>query len=171
MTGSEFEEIYAKHASMVYNLCLNYLQNLEDAEEVTQDVFVKVYASREQFEGKSAVKTWIYRIAINRCLDLIKSRSRLKRLGNVISIFETKAQPGHFEHPGVELEHKEAVANLMKLVDRLPEQQKTALMLKALEGLSLKEISAVMEKSEKSVESLLSRAKENLKKLLNPNEG
>lgn len=155
----------------MYNLCLNYLQNLEDAEEVTQDVFVKVYASREQFEGKSAVKTWIYRIAINRCLDLIKSRSRLKRLGNIISIFETKAQPGHFEHPGVELEHKEAVANLMKLVDRLPEQQKTALMLKALEGLSLKEISAVMEKSEKSVESLLSRAKENLKKLLNPNEG
>ena len=69
---NNFEEIYHQYNMLVYNLALNYLHNTEDAEEITQDVFVKVYQSIENFKSNSSLKTWIYRITINQSLDFIK---------------------------------------------------------------------------------------------------
>lgn len=165
-----FKEIYASYGDQVYNLCLNYLQNEEDAEEVTQDVFVKVHTQIHKFKGKSSLKTWIYRISINLCLDLLKARKRKKRFGINIPILPSKAEvlPGNFRHPGVLLEEQEAVEGIFRAINQLPEKQKTALVLKSLEGQSQKEIAAIMEISVKAVESLLSRAKANLKKKLYP---
>ena len=75
----EFRSLYERHARMVYNLCLYYVQNAEDAQELTQDVFVKVYDQLGSFRGEAAARTWIYRIAINTCLDHLKARKRKKR--------------------------------------------------------------------------------------------
>ena len=66
---------------MVYNLALGYVQNTEDAEEITQDVFVKVYQKIEGFKSDSTLKTWIYRIAINQCIDYVKAKNAKKRFG------------------------------------------------------------------------------------------
>tara|TARA_R110000823_G_scaffold116334_1_gene239345 strand:- start:361 stop:576 length:216 start_codon:yes stop_codon:yes gene_type:complete len=63
----------------VYNVVLNYLQNVEDAEEVTQDVFVKVYQSLDSFKEESHIKTWIYIITINQSLDFIKEEEYKKK--------------------------------------------------------------------------------------------
>ena len=73
-SNSNIELIYNEHSKMVYNLCLGYLHSIEDAEEVTQDVFIKVYHSISEFKNKSSLKTWIYRITINKCLDFIKAK-------------------------------------------------------------------------------------------------
>ena len=73
----------------------------------------------------------------------------------------------NFDHPGVELENKEAIQELMNLIQELPDNQKTALILKSIEGLSGKEIAEVMKLSEKAIESLLSRAKQSLKQKIN----
>ena len=166
-------DIYNEHNGLVYNLCLNYLQNTEDAEEVTQDVFVKIYQKQQDFKNQSSLKTWIYKITINQCLDFLKAKKQKKRFGFIVPIYDNSNSFSYseFNHPGILLENKEATENLLKLINLLPPNQKTALLLKAIDGLTQKEIAAIMELSEKAVESLLSRAKRNLKEKIKLNEG
>ena len=71
-----FQEIYTQHSKLVYNLALSYVQNREDAEEITQDVFVSVYQGLTTFREESQLSTWIYRISINKSLDFISSLSK-----------------------------------------------------------------------------------------------
>ena len=160
---------------MVYNLALHYLHNAEDAEEVTQDVFLKVYKSLSKFEGRSSAKTWIYRITINQCLDRLKAQKRKKRFGFLQSIGagedEVDLPTPQFDHPGVQLEQQEAVAHIMQQIHALPENQKTALILKSIEGLPVAEIADIMGLSRKAVESLLARARKNLEKKLGKDKG
>ncbi len=169
--NQNFKEIYNTHSDMVYNLSLNYLQNAQDAEEVTQDVFVKVHEKIDTFKAKANLKTWIYRITINQCLDFLKAKKRKKRWGINIPILwgnipNVPSELSDFNHPGVLMEDKEAIQNLFQKINSLPHKQKTALILKTIDGLSQKEIAEVLKTSVKAVESLLSRAKANLKKKL-----
>lgn len=170
-----FFDIYEAHKDLVFNLCLNYLQHKHDAEETTQDVFVKVHARLSAFEGKSSLKTWVYRIAVNHCLDVLRARKRQKRFAFIQSIFtgqnETAHDPPDFNHPGVQLEDREALENLFQKINQLPENQRTALILKYLDDLPQREIADIMGLSEKAVESLLQRAKQNLDKKLGDTEG
>jgi RNA polymerase sigma-70 factor (ECF subfamily) len=156
---------------MVYNLCLKYLQNSEDAEDVTQEVFVAIHNSLHLFKGESKISTWIYRIAVTRSLEFIRSKKRKKRFAFFQAIFtnekgEVKTGAVHFHHPGVQLENKERAKILFEAIDKLPENQKTAFILCKLEDLSYSEIAEVMKITNSSVESLLFRAKQNLQKLL-----
>jgi RNA polymerase sigma-70 factor (ECF subfamily) len=160
---------------MVFNLCLNYLQNTHDAEEVTQDVFMKVHSKMAGFKGTSELRTWIYRITINQCLDFLKAKKRQKRFGFHLfiqtDVQEDSAVFSTFDHPGIQLENKEATERIFRCMNRLPERQKTVLLLKTLEDLSQKEIAEVMDQSVKAIESLLSRAKANLRIELDRSEG
>ena len=109
----EFRQIYADHSNMVYNLCLNYLHRMEDAEEATQDIFVKIHQNYARFRGDSSLKTWIYRITVSHCLDILKAKKRQKRFGFMQSLFGPKGEEAlpiaDFNHPGVKLEDKESV--------------------------------------------------------------
>jgi RNA polymerase sigma factor (sigma-70 family) len=162
-----FDDVYQQHQDLVYNLCLHYLQNKEEAEEATQDIFVKIYRKMPEFRGESSLKTWIYRIAIHHCLDLLKARKAQKRFG-FMALFRTSPPLSHdppdFNHPGVLLENKEELEQLFGKINQLPPQQKTALVLKYLDDLPQREIADIMGISEKAVESLLQRAKQTLKK-------
>jgi RNA polymerase sigma factor (sigma-70 family) len=170
-----FEEIYHQHKGLVYNLCLNYLQNREEAEEATQDVFVKIHAKLSGFAGNSSLKTWIYRITVNHCLDVLRARNRQNRFAFITHLFTGKEDKPleipQFDHPGVLLEDREALENLFKKINELPENQRTALILKYLDDLPQREIADIMQLSEKAVESLLQRAKQNLEKKLKSSEG
>ncbi len=152
----------------MYNLCLNYLQNVEEAEEITQDTFVKVYHSLSTFQGKSGISTWIYRIAINLCKDHIRSKSTQKRFGFLTSLFHPVSnEPVHhvdFDHPGILLENKESLETLFSFINALPESQKTAILLVRMEGLPQQEASEIMQISVKALESLLQRAKATIEK-------
>jgi len=168
--GSEpaLGDLYQLFKDRVYNTAISYLQNTADAAEVTQDVFVKIFQSASRFEGKSSVSTWIYRITVNHSLDLLNHKQRQKRFGFVVRLFqhETGApsiELPHFDHPGVILENKENARILFQAIDALPTQQKTAFILSFVEELPRKEVADVMELSLKAVESLLQRAKANLR--------
>ena len=164
-----FETIYHEFKVMVFNLALNYLQNIEDAEEVTQDVFVKVYHSLSQFQQKSSHKTWIYRITINQCLDFTKKKNSRKRLYFFGKKSENKREylnTSTFEHPGILLENQEAAAQLFSVINTLTENQKTAFLLSKLDGMSNPEIAEIMELSISAVESLIFRAKASLQEKL-----
>lgn len=155
----------------VYNTILGMVQNEEDAEELAQDVFLKALNTLSSFQGKAQISTWLYRIAINTSLDHIKKKQRKKRFAFLVSINkddEDNAVPQlpHFVHPGWQLENKELGQNLFKAINQLAEKQKTALILNKVEGLSYEQTAQVMETSVSSIESLLFRARQNLKKIL-----
>lgn len=165
----DFQNIYQQYMLLVYNLALHYIQNIEDAEEITQDVFVKVHESLHKFSGKSSIKTWIYRITVNKSLDFIKHKKSAKRF----FIFGKKSENerefqnhSNFEHPGIALEKKENAAILFAVINELNENQKTAFILSKLDGLSNPEIAEVMSLSISSVESLIFRAKKMLQQNL-----
>lgn len=154
---------------MVYNVALNYVQNIEDAEEITQDVFLKVHESLASFKKNSTIKTWIYRITINQSLDFLKKKKSKKRF----YIFGKKSQNefeisnvSNFEHPGLLLEQQEDVKILFSIINTLPENQKTAFILSKFDGISNSEISEIMNLSISAVESLVFRAKKELKEKL-----
>lgn len=165
------ESLFLIYKDRVFNTAISYIQNIQDAEELTQDVFVEVFSSAGKFKGDSALATWIYRITINKCLDKIKYQKRRKRFAVLTSIFkpdspELAIDTPDFIHPGIEIELKERSQLLFKTLNELPENQKTAFILSKIELLSQKEISEIMKTSVSSVESLIFRAKQNLKNIL-----
>jgi RNA polymerase sigma-70 factor (ECF subfamily) len=166
-----FRQLYELFKGKVYNTCLSYLQHSNDAEEATQDVFVEVHHSSATYKGTASVSTWIYRIAVNKCLDRIRYNNRQKRFAILSSLFnhDTGAlihDPPNFDHPGIKLENKEKAKVLFQAIWQLPENQKTAFILRQLEGLSQREIAEIMQMGEKAVESLIQRAKANLRGIL-----
>lgn len=167
---SAFKTIVDAYQDMVYNTCLSIVKHEEDAEDLAQEVFVQVYQSINSFKGESKLSTWIYRIATTKSLDHERKKKRKKRFGFVKSIFGDESEivinPPDFHHPGVTLDNKESAARLFKAIDKLPEHQKAAFILNKVEGLSYQEVSDVMRTSISSIESLLHRAKANLRKIL-----
>jgi RNA polymerase sigma-70 factor (ECF subfamily) len=155
---------------MVYNTALGILQNAEDAEDVAQEVFVQVFESVKNFKAESKFSTWLYRITVSKALDHIRRKKRKKRFAYIQSLVgmnnETVIDKPDFNHPGVVLDNKERSAVLFNAIDNLPENQKIAFTLHKLEGLSYQEVSEVMRTSVSSIESLMHRAKNNLKKWL-----
>jgi RNA polymerase sigma factor (sigma-70 family) len=167
---SAFKYLVETHQDKVYNTILGIVQNPGDAEDVAQEVFIQVFRSIQQFKGESKLSTWIYRIATTRSLDLLRSRKSKKRFGFMQRLFGESGEPTvelpDFNHPGVVLEKKEQAAKLFKAITQLPENQKTAFVLHKMEDLSYQEVSEVMNTTVPAVESLMHRAKLNLRKIL-----
>lgn len=165
-----FRSIVEAWQDMVYNTVLGVVQQPEEAEDVTQEVFIQVFESIGQFKGDSKLSTWLYRIAVTKSLDHLRKKKRKKRFAFLQSLFgvneEEVRQDPDFQHPGVALENKEKAAVLFKAIDKLPENQKAAFTLHKLEGLSYQEVAEVLETTVSSVESLMHRAKGNLRKQL-----
>lgn len=157
--GKAFAILYELYSDKVYNTSLSYAKNIEDAEEITQDVFVKIYKNAKTFKGDSSFSTWVYRITVNTSLNYLKKKNRFSLFRNTLA----KSQPIDFKHPGVLLENKENAASLLKAMDYLPNNQKTAFILSYIEELPRQEVADIMETSLKAVEALLQRAKKNLR--------
>ena len=158
-----FEIFYSTYSEKVYNTALSFTKVIEDAEEITQDVFVRIFKSASKFKQKSSVNTWVYRITINTSINYSKKKKRLR-------IFTTSDKPTdsiEFNHPGVMLEKKEEAALLFEVIDCLPTNQKTAFILSYIEDLPRREVAEIMKTSVKAVESLLQRAKKNMRVELN----
>lgn len=164
------ELLYEKHAKQVYNLALQYVQNVSDAEEITQDVFLAAHKSLDNFRNESNHGTWLYRITINKSLDFLKAKRRKKRFFWFTHEF-SESDSIEFNHPGVLIENQEETAFIFSCINELPDNQKTALILNKIEQLSLAEIAVIMALSAKAVESLVQRAKTNLSKKIGGSEG
>jgi RNA polymerase sigma-70 factor (ECF subfamily) len=159
-----FNSLYERFRQKVFSTAYHYLQDQADAEELVQDVFVELYHSASRYNFKASVSTWIYRITTNKCIDKLRYRKAKKRIAFISHFF----QPGKHQlaeqaeqafHPP-----DEEIQQLYRFIDRLPEQQKTALILTQIQQLSIKETAEIMKSSPKAVESLTQRAKTNLRK-------
>ena len=168
-----FQNIFEENKGLIYSLSFRLLGNRQEAENLTQEVFLNAFKSYPHFRGESKVSTWLYRIAIN----LINNELRGKKLKKLLSLdFLSEEsgrtpmiEPAHPRHgPPAELEKKEMERVVQRLIKSLPERQRTAITLQYYEGLAYEEIASAMEISHSSVESLLYRAKQNLGKRLGP---
>ena len=165
--NSAFEEVYHAHKKQVFNLALHYVRTLEDAEEITQDVFVSIYHALPSFQQNSSLSTWIHRIAVNKCLDFLKSKKRKKQLAFLSSLFSfdqytQQNPPVEPHHPGILLEDKEELMAVLQQVDQLPIKQRTAIILHKIMQKPLPEVAEIMNQSTKAVGQLVLRAKKNL---------
>jgi len=170
--GSEqaFRHLVELFQDKVFNTVLAIIQNLEEAEDISQEVFIEIYESIKKFRGDAKLSTWIYRIATTKALEAYRKKKAAKRFAFFTSLFgednEAMHHPPTFEHPGIILENKEKGKILFKAIDQLPEKQKVAFTLCNIEGLSYQEITEIMQVSLSSVESLIFRAKAGLQKTL-----
>jgi len=166
-----FRELFNQYRDRVFNTALGLLQQHENAEDTTQEVFIEIHRSVANFRGECGLSTWIYRITVSKSLELIRSGRRKKRYATVLSLFGYEdrlhlAAEAPFYHPGVRLENKERAAILFKAIEKLPLNQRTAFILHKVEGLSHPEIAAILSTTVSAVESLMVRARKNLRNLL-----
>lgn len=156
----------------VFATCLSFVPNKEDAEDIAQEVFLEVFRSISKFKGESKLATWIYRITTNKCLEFIRKKNSKKRFAFMQSIFGNEVpldKTGfftEFRHPGIILENKEKSETIFKAINLLPESQRVVFTLAKIDGKSYQEIVEITGKSLSSVESIMFRAKKNLKKSL-----
>lgn len=167
-----FNRLLNDFQQKVFNTCISFIPNKEDAEDVAQEVFLEVYKSIDKFKGNSKLSTWIYKIATNKCLEFIRKKNTKKRFAFMQSItgnkvpFDKTNYFTEFNHPGILLENKEKTATIYKAINQLPENQRIVFTLAKLDGKSYQEIVEITGKSLPSVESTMFRAKKSLKEKL-----
>ncbi len=166
-----FKFLVELYQDKVLNTCYHFVHDKTDAEDLSQEVFLQVYRSIGRFREDAQLSTWIYRIAVNKSLDHIRKKKRKKRFAFVTSFWGTTENEYELQIPTNEnlhsdLEQKEMIQILNNAINKLPENQKTAITLSKYEGFSNKEIAEILDTSVSSVESLIHRAKKNLNQKL-----
>jgi RNA polymerase sigma-70 factor, ECF subfamily len=160
MDIKSFEQLYKEHSGFVYSVALRVNQNSADAEEVTQDVFMKVYRGLKDFQGKSSLRTWIYRIAINTALNQCRKSNRLPSTGEEYdyAIATMAAKDSVLETAD---EHDNEVT-LSAFLGFLSPEQRMVIVLREIEGFSYQEIAEIVNIPVNTVRTRLKRAREAL---------
>ena len=173
--ATAYRGLVEKYQGRVYALLYGMVRNREDARDLTQEAFVKAYRNLEGFRLEAGFYTWMYRIAMNLAIDFTRKRKRREVVGFDEGIAQRDddgaiAEVHHEEGPGRALERRQTLALIMDAMDQLPEDQRQAVLLRELEGLSYKEIADVMGIPEGTVMSRLFYARKKLQKLLTDDE-
>lgn len=161
-----FEELVKRYEKKIYNLAYRIMGNKEDANDILQETFLEAFRKLSSFEGKSKFSTWLYRIAVNLCL--MKKR-REKKMDEVpldmpILTKEEDEIKGELrddwsKNPLATLENKEVRKKLSKAIDSLPEEYRTVILLRGVNGLSNEEVAKMLKISLPAVKSRLHRAR------------
>ncbi len=180
VAAESFEDIFARYQSMVFNLTLRILGDREEALDVSQEVFFSIYKKLHRFRGESSLKTWIYRIAINRASNRCRWWNRLRRRGTV-SLDEhlskddnrtfSESLESTRETPEEALLLREVRSQIERVLHLLPVQQRIAVIMRDVEGLPYEEIAALLHVSLGTVKSRIARGREELKRRLNGSLG
>jgi RNA polymerase sigma-70 factor, ECF subfamily len=160
-------ELVAAHQRMVYGLAFNLLGNRDDALDLSQDVFLRVFRTLSSFRGQSALRTWIYRIVVNQARNRQRWWRRRHRAEQV-SLDDYLRNFGDLEArqdilPDRLLASKETAAKIWQAMDRLPFEQRTALILREVDGLRYDEIAYSLDIAVGTVKSRLTRARQALR--------
>ena len=164
-----FAALLNQHQLKVLNTCYKFLLNKEDAEDVTQEVFIEVFQSMNKFRGDAQISTWIYRITISKCLDEIKKRNRKKRIssiGKVLGLEFAQDKKSNITEPDITLDQKQHLELMQLALNKLPDTQRIAFTLSKIEGYSNEEIAAIMETTIVAIESLVYRGRKKVKEEL-----
>ena len=154
----EFAELYQDHSRAVYYLALRFLGDPQKAEDITHDVFLKVYRKLGEFRGESSVRTWLYRITVNHCHNLRQSWASRNLVTNADeAVWETA--PAQTDSPFRVLETKELGERIQKSLDELSPEYRLLLLLVADEELSYEQVAELTGQSADAVRGKLHRAR------------
>lgn len=152
-----FGILYDRHEKLVYNKCLSMLKNQTDAEDLTHDIFIKVYVSLKQFKGESQFKTWLFSITYNFCISFLRKKKTLP-------ITAEENVPDSADETAIEIEDKAFLSLKIELLkwalEEIKPDEKAILLMKYQDDMSLKDISEALEITESAVKMRLKRAKE-----------
>jgi RNA polymerase sigma-70 factor (ECF subfamily) len=161
-----FDEVYARFEEMVYNLAFRLSGNYEEAADLTQEVFLRVYRHLGSFGGRSSLKTWIFRIAINHCRDrLSRWRPLTQTIGSDVGEGEV-AYPDPARGPEELAVAADEGRRVTSGLARLPQAFREAVVLRDIEGLSYEEIAEVLGVRIGTVRSRIARGRDQLRALL-----
>lgn len=162
-----FAEVVAEHQRMVVQLAMNLLGDRDEALDLSQDVFIRVFRTIGQFRGQSQLRTWIYRIAVNQARNRHRFWRRRRRSDQVSLDAHVEAHGdficGSEVGPDRILQQKELAARLQDALDALPFDQRTAIVLREVDGLSYDEIAFSLGVAVGTVKSRLTRARQTLR--------
>lgn len=159
-----FSKLVDCYKDMVFTLALRMVKNREEAEEIAQDTFIKVYKSLSKFKGNSKFSTWIYRVAYNTCLDRIK---QIKRKYNEVAIDEfTEHQVKTIDNALDRMEEQEHKDKIQHCLQLLPSDDSFLLTLYYFEEMSLEEISKIVNLTANNVKVKLFRSRKKLTSIL-----
>jgi len=167
LNGHDYAELLHEHSARIYNIIYCMVGDEADAEDVTQEVFLKAFRSLAGFKGESNISTWLYRIAVNASSDFLRRHGRETRLTEPLDAIENRIagnSQGIFGNPEKQYLKKELNAAIQKALKKLPVKYRTVLALKEIEECSYKQIGDILGISIGTVESRLFRAREMLKK-------
>ncbi|MBQ1786723.1 MAG: sigma-70 family RNA polymerase sigma factor, partial [Turicibacter sp.] len=156
------ERLIEQYGQEVYKIAYFYMKETQLAEDVFQEVFYKVIKNYHKFNHQSSEKTWLIRITINTCKDMLRT-SWIKR----VTTFGVWQDSEHEYEKPYDIEKKETNKELYELIQQLPQKYKEILLLFYYKDLTYEEISEILQIPEGTVRSRLSRAREKLKKMMN----
>ncbi len=162
MVQEDFTEVYNTHAGQVFRMCRGYARDEDEAQDLLQETFMKVWQNLSQFRGDSKLSTWIYRIAVNTCLSYLRSPKN-KRPGEFTENIERVE-----DNEGQEKEAE--VQALYKAIRKLPEADRLLITM-VLEEISYEEIATTLDVSPGNLRVKIHRIKQQITKLYEYNEG
>jgi len=169
---SAFDFLVIKYQHKIIQLVNRYVKDPSEAQDVAQEAFIKAYRALGNFRGDSAFYTWLYRIAINTAKNYLVSRSRRSSDYQVdvqdAEALENAPQLQGMETPERLLLNQEIIDTIKTAIDKLPEEMRTAIMLREFEGMSYEEIAEAMDCPVGTVRSRIFRAREAIDNKLNP---
>jgi RNA polymerase sigma-70 factor (ECF subfamily) len=168
-----FAQLIRRSQHKVFSVIYRFLGDRAESEDLTQEVFLRVYRTAGRYEPTAKFSTWLYRIATNISLNAIRNKSRFRTVS--LEVRQDESDDFHREipddnNPGPDLAmHNEELSKVvMAAIEQLPDQQKAAIILNKYEGLSYEDVAGILNCSVMAVKSLLSRARSNLKSRLMP---
>jgi RNA polymerase sigma-70 factor (ECF subfamily) len=168
----QYRFLVERYQQVIFRLCLGFVHNRDDADDLVQEVFIQAYQAIPGFRAESSFSTWLYRIAVNASLNHVRRKSKnffLRRIDDYFGsekIYTGELNVIDDSDPESLLIRDEQRTWVKKTLDSLPDNQRTAIVLSKYDDLSQKEIASILDISEGAVEALLQRAKANLRKRL-----
>ncbi len=154
-----FDELVRRHEVKIHNLCYKMLKNYDDAKDMAQETFLKAYRNIKNFDGRSRFTTWLYRIAVNNCINFMKKTHPSEEIKDEILDVPK-------DDPVERYKNKKLRDTIYNAIAKLPEVQKSVFTLRALEDLPYQEISAILKKPVNTVKVNYHLAVKNLKNYL-----
>ncbi len=151
-----FEELFSRYKNKVYSRCLNFVGNNEDAQDLTQEIFVKTYFNLKKFKGESSFSTWLFRITSNHCYNFV---TRKKPVG--ISLEREEIE----KHVGIRDKDRSIKIDVQKALLKLSPEDRIVLVMKYIDGYQYKEIAKILNIKESAAKMRVKRAKEKFKKV------
>ncbi len=168
-----FEKIISEYQNVVYSIAYRYTDNAEDAADMSQEIFLKMFRNINTFQFKSKLSTWIYRVATNTCIDLVKKTKNDRNTYSIDDGYENSDGETKYNEiaddssqPDIAVENGEIRDVINMAISRLSDDYRLVIILRDIQGLSYDEISEIVGCSVGTVKSRISRGRKNLREIL-----